>query len=106
LQTDTDVSEEHAASTVYGLYADTDLSKETDASILGRGNTKETGNPNATAISENCYQPEFEHVLLNGAAQIEETATQFPQFALFHSVTCVQHRLITSRLLNLRCSIQ
>jgi hypothetical protein len=26
---------------------------------LGRGHTKETGNRNATAISENCYQPEL-----------------------------------------------
>jgi hypothetical protein len=34
-------------------------------------------------------------MLLNGAAQIKETATQFPQFALFHSVTCVQLRLMT-----------
>jgi hypothetical protein len=43
---------------------------------LGRGHTKETGNRNAIAISENCYQP-------------------FPQFALLHSLTCVQRRLIT-----------
>jgi hypothetical protein len=34
-------------------------------------------------------------MLLNGAAQIEEAATQFPQFALLYSVTCVQLRLIT-----------
>jgi hypothetical protein len=27
--------------------------------ILGRGHTKKTGNRNATAISENCYQPEL-----------------------------------------------
>jgi hypothetical protein len=27
--------------------------------LLGRGRTKETGNRNATAISENCYQPEL-----------------------------------------------
>jgi hypothetical protein len=33
-------------------------------------------------------------MLLNGSAQIKETATQFPQFALLHSVTCVQLRLI------------
>jgi hypothetical protein len=26
---------------------------------IGRGHTKETGNRNATAISENCYQPEL-----------------------------------------------
>jgi hypothetical protein len=26
---------------------------------LGRGHTKETGNRNATAISENFYQPEW-----------------------------------------------
>jgi hypothetical protein len=49
--------------------------------ILGRGHTKETGNRNATTISENCYQPEL-NTLLNGAAQ-------FPQFALLHSVTCI-----------------
>jgi hypothetical protein len=36
-----------------------------------------------------------EHVLLNGAAEIEETALPFPQFALFQSVTRVQFRLIT-----------
>jgi hypothetical protein len=35
------------------------------------------------------------HMLLNGAAQIEETVLPFPQFALLHSVTCVQLRLIT-----------
>jgi hypothetical protein len=27
--------------------------------LLGRGQPKETGNVNATAISENCYQPEL-----------------------------------------------
>jgi hypothetical protein len=26
---------------------------------------------------------------------LEETASSFPQYALYHSVTCVQHRLIT-----------
>jgi hypothetical protein len=60
---------------------------------LGRGHTKETGNRNATAISENCYRPKL-NTLLNGAAQIEETATQCPQFAQLPSVTCVQLRLI------------
>jgi hypothetical protein len=35
----------------------------------------ETGNRNATAVSENCYQPEL-NTLLNGAAQIAGTATQ------------------------------
>jgi hypothetical protein len=34
-------------------------------------------------------------MLLNGAAQIDETATKFPQFALLHSVTFVQLRLKT-----------
>jgi hypothetical protein len=34
-------------------------------------------------------------MLVNGAAQIEETATRFPQYALLHSLTCVQLRLIT-----------
>jgi hypothetical protein len=62
--------------------------------VLGLGHTKETGNRNATAISEYCYQPEL-NTLLNGAAQIEETVLPFPQFALLHSVTCVQLRLIT-----------
>jgi hypothetical protein len=122
---------------------------------LGRGHTKENGNRSATAISENCYQPELntwywmeqrklrklatatqpqfprivislswtrvtvwssanwgnlqpqrnrnfrellsawvEYMLVNGAAQIEETALQFLQFVLLHSVTCVQLRLI------------
>jgi hypothetical protein len=34
-------------------------------------------------------------MLLNGAAQIVESAMQFPQYALLHSVTYVQLRLIT-----------
>jgi hypothetical protein len=34
-------------------------------------------------------------MLLNGAAQIEETALPFRQFARLHSVTHVQFRLIT-----------
>jgi hypothetical protein len=34
-------------------------------------------------------------MLLKGAAQIEKTALPFPIFALHHSVTCVQLRLIT-----------
>jgi hypothetical protein len=66
--------------------------------LLGRGNTKETGNRNVTAISENCYQPELEHMLLNGAA------LPFPQFALLHSVTCVPLRVITI-LGNCRCVV-
>jgi hypothetical protein len=33
-------------------------------------------------------------MLLNGAVQIEEAALSFSQFALLHSVTCVQLRLI------------
>jgi hypothetical protein len=33
-------------------------------------------------------------MLLNGAAQIEEIALPFPEFALPHSVTCVELRLI------------
>jgi hypothetical protein len=41
-------------------------------------------------------------MILNGAAQIKETATMFPQFALLHSVICVQLRLITI-LLNCGC---
>jgi hypothetical protein len=40
------------------------------------GHTNETGNCNATEISENCYQPELNTCSCNGAAQIEETATQ------------------------------
>jgi hypothetical protein len=51
--------------------------------FVGRGHAKETGNRNATATSENCYQPEL------------NTALPFPQYALLHSVTCVQLRLIT-----------
>jgi xanthine dehydrogenase iron-sulfur cluster and FAD-binding subunit A len=35
------------------------------------------------------------HILLNGATQIKETALPFPQFALLHSVACVQLRLTT-----------
>jgi hypothetical protein len=44
-------------------------------------------------------------MLLNGAVHIEETATQFPQYALLHSVTCVQLRLITI-LRNCGCGCQ
>jgi hypothetical protein len=44
----------------------------------GQGHTKETGNHIATAISENCYEPEL-NTLLNGAAHIEETATQLSE---------------------------
>jgi hypothetical protein len=89
---------------------------------LGRGHTKETGNRNATAISEDCYQLELntccwmeqrklrkellsawvEHMLLNGAAQIEETATQFPPFSNMCS-TQADH---ISRKLRLRCGCQ
>jgi hypothetical protein len=36
-----------------------------------------------------------EQMLLNGAAKIEETAFPFPQFAVLHSITGVQLRLIT-----------
>jgi hypothetical protein len=36
-----------------------------------------------------------EHMSLNGAAQIVEMVTHFPQFALLRSVTYVQLRLIT-----------
>jgi hypothetical protein len=36
-----------------------------------------------------------EYMLLNGAAQIEEIATKFRQFALLHSITYVQLRMIT-----------
>jgi hypothetical protein len=31
-------------------------------------------------------------MLVNGAAQIEQTAFPFPQFAVLHSVTCVEFR--------------
>jgi hypothetical protein len=34
-------------------------------------------------------------MLLSGTAHIEETALSFPQYALLHSVTCVQLRLTT-----------
>jgi hypothetical protein len=33
-------------------------------------------------------------MLVNGAAQIEETSMPFPKFVLLHSVTCVQLRPI------------
>jgi hypothetical protein len=47
------------------------------------------------------WQPQYPTTVIslswtqNGAAHIVETATQFPQLALLHSVTCVQLRLIT-----------
>jgi hypothetical protein len=45
--------------------------------MYGRGHTKETENRSATETSENCYQTDWvEHVVLNGAAQNEETATK------------------------------
>jgi hypothetical protein len=50
--------------------------KDSNHRLYGRGHTKETGNRNAIAIYENCYQ-------------------QFPQYELLHSVTCVQLRLVT-----------
>jgi hypothetical protein len=65
----------------------------------------------ARAQQEN-WQPQrnrnFWELLLNVAAQIEETATQFPQYALHHAGICVQLRLITnnSRKLRLRCGFQ
>jgi hypothetical protein len=34
-------------------------------------------------------------MLLNGVEQNEEMAKQFPEYALLHSVTCVELRLIT-----------
>jgi hypothetical protein len=65
---------------------------ETDmVRILGRGLTKETGN----RIFRELLSAWFEHMLLNGAAQIEEIALPFPQFALLRSVICVQLRPIT-----------
>jgi hypothetical protein len=57
----------------------------------GRGHTKETGNRNFWEL----LSAWVEHMLLNGAAHIEEMATQFPQFTLLHSVTYVQLRLRT-----------
>jgi hypothetical protein len=41
-------------------------------------------------------------MLLNGTVEIEKTALLSPQFALLHSVTCIQLRLITV-LGNCRC---
>jgi hypothetical protein len=58
---------------------------------FGQGRTKETGNRNFREL----LSVRVEHMLLNGAAQIEETALPFAQFALLHSVTCVQLRPIT-----------
>jgi hypothetical protein len=53
------------------------------------------------------YQPELnEHMLQNEAAQIEETATQFPQFALLHSGTCSTQADTNSRKSRLRCGCQ
>jgi hypothetical protein len=79
-------------------------------SFLGWGHTKETGNRNFQEL----LSAWVEHMLLNGAAQIEEMALQFPQFALLHSVTCVQLRVNGAaqfeerqcNFLNLHCSIQ
>jgi hypothetical protein len=46
-------------------------------------------------------------MLLNGEAQIEETAMQFPQFAMLHSVNmCSTKADINSRKLRLRCGCQ
>jgi hypothetical protein len=59
--------------------------------LIGRGHTKDTGNSNFREL----LSAWVEHMSLNGAAHIEETATQFPQYELLHSVTCVQCRLIT-----------
>jgi hypothetical protein len=54
----------------------------------GRGHTKETGNRNFREF----LSASVEHMLLNGAVQIEETALPFPHFAMLHSVTRVQLR--------------
>jgi hypothetical protein len=43
---------------------------------------------------------------LNGAAQIEETATQFLQYALLHSLMCSSQTDNNSRKLRLHCACQ
>jgi hypothetical protein len=72
--------------------------------VIGRGHTKETDNCNATAISEDCCQPE-----LNVAAQIKETATQvagrletqFPGNGASQS----SHNCVAAWFPSVRCSI-
>jgi hypothetical protein len=59
------------------------------------------GNRNATAISENCYQPELNHMLLNGATQIDETATQLGE-RLKNSTSRQRNTPVFSQL---RCSV-
>jgi hypothetical protein len=58
----------------YGFPPLPSLQASLEVKLLGRVHTKEPGNRNAITISEICYQPEL-NTLLNGAAQIEETAT-------------------------------
>jgi hypothetical protein len=59
--------------------------------LLGRGHTKETGNRNATATSENCYQPE-----LNKCYWVEQRKLRKLAFLL--PVSLVWPRLYTSEL--------
>jgi hypothetical protein len=59
--------------------------------VTSRMDATETGKRNFREL----LSAWVEHVLLNGAAQIEETALPFPQYALLNSVTCVQLWLIT-----------
>jgi hypothetical protein len=67
---------------------------------------QEPGNRNATAISENCYQPEL-NTLLNGAAQIEETVTHVSSiYAAPFSNICSTQADNNSRKLRLRSGCQ
>jgi hypothetical protein len=72
-------------------------------SELGRGHSKENGNRNFREL----LSALVEQMLLNGAAQIEEMATQFLQFALHHSVSnmCSTQADKNSRKLRLPVSL-
>jgi hypothetical protein len=69
---------------------------------LGSNPGRRGGKPATNRLS---YGAAYEHMLLNAAAQIEETAAEFPQFALLRSVTCLTQADNDSRKLRLPFSL-
>jgi hypothetical protein len=62
--------------------------------LLGRGHTKETGNRNATAISENCYQPEFDTCFWMEESNLRKLLCRFLNLSLYGCATCLASILI------------
>jgi hypothetical protein len=67
------------------------ISAVTNIEHQGQGHTEETAYRNFREL----LSAWVEHVFLNEAAQIEETALPSPQCTLLHSIICVELRLIT-----------